>query len=131
MKRGSQLVTTLVSFCLSIAALPTISWSADTNEHAFTNSNCTTHFPATFTGATQSFVFCKAASGATSWSAEIRNSSNSLIATCTPNPLPWTSLNSQAINCTNLPIGTVKTKAFWYVGGSPLMEHPHNTYRSQ
>lgn len=134
MKIGSQLVAAALTLVvLSIAAFPTIVWSADTNAHAYTDANCTTHFPTTFTGSSKTFVFCKAASGATSWSAEIRNSSNALITTCSPNPLSWTSLppNTQAITCSGLPLGTIKTKVFWYVGGSPMMEHPHNTFRSQ
>ena len=102
----------------------------DTSTHS-ENSTCTTHLPATITGPNFTFTFCQAGSAATSWSAEIRNSANGLIATCNPNPLAWTSIPppNQQIVCTNLPFGTIKTKVFWYVGGSPLMDHPDTTLR--
>lgn len=130
MKTGTYfLLAILMLVGLLLGAGPAAAWS-DTNAHAATNNTCVNHVPSIIYGrAGYTFTFCKAGSAATSWMAEIRNSSNYLITTCAPNPTVWTPLppNDTKITCTSLPVGTIKTKVFWYVGTSGQMSHPHNT----
>lgn len=130
MKAGTYfLLGILILIGLLLSAGPAAAGS-DTNAHAYTTTGCTIHVPSIIyaQGSSYTFVFCRAGSAATSWKAEIRNSANALIGTCSPNPTSWANLppNTRSITCTNLPGGTIKTKVFWYVGGSPQMEHPHN-----
>lgn len=131
MKTGTYfLLAILMLLGLLLGADPAAAWS-DTKPHAATNNTCVTHIPSIINGKNgYTFTFCRAGSAATSWMAEIRDSSNNLITACTPNTGGWTNLppNYKAITCTSLPVGTIKTKVFWYVGGSPQMDHPHNTF---
>lgn len=129
MKAAHFLLAILMLVGLLLSAGPAAAFS-DTNAHAYTSSTCGTHVPSVISGRNgYIFYFCRAGSAATSWKAEILNSSNNPIPACTPAP-SWANLppNVRAITCSSLPLGTIKTKVSWYVGGSPLMEHPHNTF---
>jgi hypothetical protein len=130
MKTGTYcLLGILMVVALLLDVGPAAAWS-DTSAHVATNNSCVTHIPSIIYGqGGYTFTFCKAGSAATSWMAEIRNSSNNLIAACSPNPAGWANLppNDRTITCTSLPVGTIKTRVFWYVGTSQQMAHTHNT----
>jgi hypothetical protein len=127
MKTGTYfLLASLMLVSLLFDAGPAA--ALDTNAHAAANNSCNGHLPSNIP-ANYTFSFCRFGSKATKMKAEIRDYYNGYIAACTPNPTVWQQTDRITITCNGLKAGTIKTKVFWYVGGSQQMEHPDTTKR--